>query len=62
MQRIGRGELIENTIPTLDDLTAYVAAVTPDDVRRVARRMFEGPEVLAVAGPFDESDFTAQAI
>ncbi len=62
MQRIGRGELIEKTIPTLDDLTAYVAAVTPDDVRRVARRMFEGPEVLAVAGPFDESDFSGQAI
>ena len=36
---------------------ARVEAVTPDDVRRVAARMFEGPQVLSVVGPFDEADF-----
>lgn len=57
MHRNGRSELIEGEIPTLDELQARVEAVTPDDVRRVARRMFEGPQVLSVVGPFDEADF-----
>lgn len=57
MHRNGRAELVEGEIPTLDELQARVDAVTPDDVRRVAARMFEGPQVLSVVGPFDEADF-----
>lgn len=57
MHRNGRAELVEGEIPTLDELQARVDAVTPDDVRRVAGRMFEGPQVLSVVGPFDEADF-----
>ena len=30
-----------------------------DTVRRVAARMFEGPQVLSVVGPFDEADFAS---
>ncbi|MEY3360341.1 MAG: hypothetical protein RL531_60 [Actinomycetota bacterium] len=58
MHRNGRSELVEGEIPTLDELQARVEAVTPDDVRRVAGRMFEGPQVLSVVGPFDEADFS----
>jgi len=57
MHRNGRSELVEGEIPTLDELQARVDAVTPDDVRRVAQRMFDGPQVLSVVGPFDEADF-----
>ncbi|MFM7270373.1 MAG: M16 family metallopeptidase, partial [Actinomycetes bacterium] len=57
MHRLGRTELVEGEVPTLDDLQARVAAVTPDDVRRAASRLLEGPQVLSVVGPFDEADF-----
>jgi len=60
MHRNGRSELVEGEIPTLDELQARVDAVTPDDVRRVAGRMFEGPQVLSVVGPFDEADFAGR--
>lgn len=60
MHRNGRAELVEGEIPTLDELQARVDAVTPDDVRRVAGRMFEGPQVLSVVGPFDEADFSSR--
>jgi predicted Zn-dependent peptidase len=60
MHRNGRAELVEGEIPTLDELQARVEAVTPDDVRRVAQRMFEGPQVLSVVGPFDEADFASR--
>ena len=60
MHRNGRAELVEGEIPTLDELQARVEAVTADDVRRVAQRMFEGPQVLSVVGPFDEADFASR--
>lgn len=57
MHRIGRAELVEGEVPSLDELQDRVAAVTPDDVRRAAARMLDGPAVLSVVGPFDEADF-----
>lgn len=58
MRRIGRAELVEGEVPSLEELTARVAAVTPDDVRRVAARVLAGGErTLAVVGPHDASDF-----
>jgi predicted Zn-dependent peptidase len=57
MHRLGRAELVEGEVPTLDELQARVAAVTPDDVRRAASRLLDGPQVLSVVGPFDEADF-----
>ncbi len=58
MRRIGRSELVEGEIPTLDELIARIDAVTVDDARRVIERVFAGaPRTLAVVGPHDASDF-----
>ena len=59
MRRIGRSELVEGEIPSIDELIARIDAVTPDDVARVVKRVIDGaPRSLAVVGPFDEGDFS----
>ena len=58
MRRLGRGELVEGEIPSLDELAARVDAVTLDDVARVVDRVVrDKPRALAVVGPFAVSDF-----
>jgi len=60
MRRLGRSELIEGEIPTLDDLVARVEAVGAGDVERVVERVFAGAtRSLAVVGPHTESEFSA---
>jgi predicted Zn-dependent peptidase len=60
MRRLGRSELIEGDIPSLEELVARVDAVTPDDVARVVDRVFaEAPRTLAVVGPHSASEFAA---
>jgi len=62
MRRLGRSELVEGEIPTLDDLIARVGAVSADDTRRVIDRVFaDARRTLAVVGPHDERDFAASA-
>jgi len=62
MRRLGRSELVEGEIPTLDEVIARIEAVTLDDTRRVIDRVFTGmPRTLAVVGPHDESEFPAYA-
>lgn len=57
MRRIGRSELVEGEVPTLDELVARVEAVTADDVARVVDRVIAAsPRALAVVGPVDGSD------
>jgi predicted Zn-dependent peptidase len=46
-------------VPTFEELLARTDAVTPDDLRRVIDRVFGGPRVLAVVGPFEASEFEA---
>jgi predicted Zn-dependent peptidase len=54
MRRLGRGELVEGEIPSLDELARRVDAVTLDDVGRVVDRVLrDAPRVLAAVGPFD---------
>ena len=43
MRRLGRSELVEGEIPTLDEVIARIDAVTADDTRRVIDRVFAGP-------------------
>jgi len=58
MRRLGRSELVEGDIPSLDELIARVEAVTPTDVARVIDRVFAGaPRTLAVVGPHSASEF-----
>ncbi len=62
MRRIGRSELVEGEIPSIDEVVARVDAVTADDVSRVVRRVVAGaPRSLAVVGPFEEGDFAEYA-
>jgi len=56
MRRLGRSELLEGEIPSLDEIVRRVEAVTADDVARVIDRCFAGtPRTLALVGPHDES-------
>jgi predicted Zn-dependent peptidase len=58
MRRLGRAELVEGEIPSLDEVIARVQAVTADDVARVIDRVFaDVPRALAVVGPHSESEF-----
>ena len=60
MRRLGRSELIEGEIPSLEELVTRVDAVTPDDVARVVDRVFaDAPRTLAVVGPHSASEFAA---
>jgi predicted Zn-dependent peptidase len=62
MRRLGRSELVEGEIPTLDSVIARIRAVTADDARRVIDRVFaDARRTLAVVGPHDERDFAASA-
>jgi predicted Zn-dependent peptidase len=58
MRRIGRAELVEGDVPSLEDVIARVEAVEIADVARVIDRVFrDTPRTLAVVGPHDASDF-----
>ena len=54
MRRLGRGELVDGEIPSLDELAQRIDAVTADDVARVVGRVLGAGEVLAIVGPFGE--------
>jgi predicted Zn-dependent peptidase len=62
MRRLGRSELVEGEIPTLDEVIARIEAVTADDIRRVVDRVIrDAPRTLAVVGPHEEREFPAYA-
>jgi len=62
MHRIGRNELLLGEVPTLDEVTAKVEAVGPDDITRVVERVFApGERVLAAVGPVDEASLSTAA-
>ncbi|MCY0946502.1 M16 family metallopeptidase [Streptomyces antarcticus] len=54
MNRIGKSELCWGDQMSVDDLLARIAAVTPDDVRSVARDVLTQRPSLAVIGPLKE--------
>jgi predicted Zn-dependent peptidase len=60
MNRIGRGHLIHGEVLSYTEIVARTEAVTHDDLRRVADRVFGNERVLAVVGPFSEDDFSAR--
>jgi predicted Zn-dependent peptidase len=58
MTRLGRNELVEGELLTVDEIVGRVEAVTLDDVARVAKRLFADQRyVLTVVGPFTDQDF-----
>jgi len=58
MSRLGKGELLYDELLTVDQVLAAVDAVTPDEVRAVAREVYGGRPSLAVIGPFADHDFS----
>jgi predicted Zn-dependent peptidase len=57
MARIGASLLLHDRVLTVDDLLGKIASVTLTDVAGSAARVLSGERVLAVVGPFDETDF-----
>ncbi len=57
MNRIGRSQLLHGEVVPFSELVARTEAVGHDDVRRVIDRVLGNERVLAVVGPFSESDF-----
>jgi predicted Zn-dependent peptidase len=58
MSRLGKGELLYDELLTVDQVLAAVDAVTPDDVRVIAREVYGGQPSLSVIGPFADHDFS----
>jgi predicted Zn-dependent peptidase len=52
MRRLGRAEMVEGDVPSLDDLVARIERVQRDDVVRVIDRVFnDAPRTVAAVGP-----------
>ncbi|MFF4173965.1 M16 family metallopeptidase [Streptomyces sp. NPDC001744] len=64
MNRIGKSELCWGTQMSVDDMLTRIAAVTPDEVREVARDVLEQRPSLAVIGPLKDkqADRLRQAV
>ena len=51
MSRIGKAELVHDSLLTIDEVLGRITGVTVDECRAVAAEIFARPEVLAVVGP-----------
>ncbi|MFL6051939.1 MAG: M16 family metallopeptidase [Actinoallomurus sp.] len=58
MSRIGKSELVYDSLLSVDDILARIEAVTLDDVRTVGRDILGRPMTMTVIGPFEDRDFT----
>lgn len=56
MSRLGKAELVHGELLTTDQVLARIGAVTPDDVRAVARDVLTRPLSLGVLGPVGGAD------
>ncbi len=59
MSRIGKSELVYESLLPVDEVLARVEAVTLDDVRAIARDVLAAPQALTVIGPVGDRDFSA---
>jgi predicted Zn-dependent peptidase len=57
MSRLGRSQLTHGRVPSLAELEAEVAAVTTDDIARVAAQVLGSPRTLVVLGPLEADAF-----
>ncbi len=57
MSRLGRSQLAHGRVPSLVELDEQIAAVTVEDLARVAAEVLGGRRSLVVLGPFDEDAF-----
>jgi len=56
MTRLGKSELVYPSLEPVDEVLAAIDAVSHDDIRSVAAEILTRPKVLAVVGPFEDSD------
>ncbi|HEY8482233.1 MAG TPA: insulinase family protein, partial [Spirillospora sp.] len=59
MSRLGKSELVYESLLPVEEVLARIDAVTPDDVRAVAREVLGGPRALTVIGPVGDQEFAA---
>jgi predicted Zn-dependent peptidase len=60
MIRLGKSEIVYPRLEPVDEILAAIEAVTPQDIRDVAKLVLDRPKALAVVGPFDDpSAFSA---
>jgi predicted Zn-dependent peptidase len=57
MSRLGKSEIGQGEILTLDELVERIDAVTAEDVATVSHDVLSAPTALAVIGPFAARDF-----
>ena len=57
MSRLGKSELANGEILSVDQILERIDAVTPEDGSRVAEDVFGRPRTLTVVGPFRARDF-----
>jgi predicted Zn-dependent peptidase len=57
MSRLGKSEISHGEILTVNQVLQRIDGVTPEDARRVAKRVLAQPMSLAVIGPFDRKAF-----
>jgi predicted Zn-dependent peptidase len=51
MTRLGKSELVDDELLSIDEVIARIDGVTLDDVRTLAGELFSQPEILAIVGP-----------
>jgi predicted Zn-dependent peptidase len=51
MTRLGKSELVDEELLSIDEVLARIDAVTLDDVHALAATLFTQREILAVVGP-----------
>ena len=56
MSRIGKAELVDGELTSVQEVLARIAAVTPDEVREVAADVLRRPLALGAVGPFADRD------
>ena len=56
MSRLGKAELVHGEVLTPEEVLERIRAVTPDEVREVARDVLTRPRALAVLGPYGDAD------
>jgi predicted Zn-dependent peptidase len=62
MSRIAKSELVHTELPSIAELLARVEAVTLDDVRVLAKELWDAPPTLALLGPYDDPDRFADLV
>jgi predicted Zn-dependent peptidase len=53
MSRIGKAELLQDELLSIDEVIARIDAVSLDEVSSLAAELFRQPELLAIVGPAD---------